>query len=1112
MKNITLFLLSFLWCSWGIAQDTRTITGTVLDAEGKYSLLGASIILESQSIANETSQKGIIESSSLGTVSDFDGNFHLEIPVNAKSITVSYIGYKTQVVELTDKTQYTIELVSSENLIDEVVVTGYQVIEKRKLTSAVGQVNMQDIQRAGVSSVDQMLTGQLAGVAVSQQTGAPGGPARIRIRGTASLNGPQDPLWVIDGLPLEGNDVPNFSDKDNIDQLQNFSIAGLNPDDIEDITILKDAAATAIYGARAANGVIAITTKRGKKGAMRINFTANTFVTQKPDFSKLNLLDASQKVDLELLLAGRADLTYRNDKGEVSRILNSSGELEAFQQNGFGGLSVNTQEMLNRLRSKNTSWGDLLYQTAINQQYGLSISGGNDKSDYYFSLGYYDEEGATIGTGFERYNLTLKNNYELTDKLHVGIALFGTQSNKNSFVSDRDASINPANYSRNANPYLSPYMADGGYNYDKDIDGFSDRYIPFNFLEERENTSYSLINQSLKAVFDVDYAILKDLKLSSQLGLQIDHSAMEKYLGKDTYNVRKERERTRRYKDGGYYYFLPNGGIIENDNNNYFQYNWKTQASYNTVFNDLHELDVMLGTELRRTKNKIVRTKGFGYDPKTLTTIPILFPSESESKDENYETYKRSSIENAYASFFATASYTYDRKYTLFGSVRYDGSNLFGVDPKYKYLPLWAISGSWLVSNEEFMYDVDFISNLRLRASYGLQGNIDRNTSPFVVGEYSNSSLLPGMNENTIVVTNPPNSKLRWEKTANTNLGVDLGLFNNRIALEFDAYKRRSTDLIGLRELPLENGFEYTNMNWAQVTNNGFEISLTSRNIVQENFFWTTNFNFSRNKSNIDKIQVMNSSVLPSGEGYPVHAIFGFKTAGMDEYGVPMFWLDGERVSTTEFFKLTDPYADVIPGEMTVSGLSNEEWRDRFEYLGDGDPKFYGGIINNFKVKNFDISISAAFNLKQTIMKSPSYNGAEVDPGRNYTTDILDAWSPTNPNSNMPGIIGKDMAAGDSWMAHSWYGLADTYNTFRYLDIWAKEISYVRISSIRLGYTLPNTLLDKLKLQHARVSLEGNNLFVFGSNYSGYFDPETYGNIYAQPISKSFTIGLNLTL
>lgn len=246
---------------------------------------------------------------------------------------------------------------------------------------------MADIEQTGVASVDQMLAGQIAGVAVTTPTGAPGGPAKIRIRGTASLNGPQDPLWVIDGMPLEGNNVPNFNDKDNIDQLQNFSIAGLNPDDILDITILKDASATAIYGARAANGVIVITTKKGKKGAMKVNFTANTFVNERPQFSKLNLMNASEKVDLELMLAGRSDIdNARSRQGEVARILNRNNELDAYRNGGFGSLSQESQNAINRLRLVDTDWGKELYRPTFNKQYGLSLSGGGDHSDYYFSL------------------------------------------------------------------------------------------------------------------------------------------------------------------------------------------------------------------------------------------------------------------------------------------------------------------------------------------------------------------------------------------------------------------------------------------------------------------------------------------------------------------------------------------------------------------------------------------------------------------------------------------------------------------------------------------------------------------------------------------------------
>ena len=1102
--------MPLLVASFAYAQEKRQITGSIQDATTSKGLVGASVKIDAQSVSSTTQQQGIIESISVGTISVANGRFSLEIPMDTQSVTISFPGYESEILQLyAGQNDYIVKLqpvtsAKKETNIQEVVLTGYQKIEKRKLTSAINTVKMNDIQQSGVASVDKLLVGQVAGVVVTPETGAPGSPAKIRIRGTASLSGPQDPLWVIDGLPLEGNDVPNFSDKDNLDQLQNFSIAGLNPNDIEDITILKDAAATAIYGARAANGVISITTKKGKKGSMKVNFNADTFVNLRPDFSKLNLLNASEKVDLELMLAGRSDLTYRDTKGEVMRILNGNNQLDNYRNGGWNALDGLTQSQINSLRNNNTDWGKLLYRTAINRQYGVSLSGGTDHSDYYASLGYFNEQGTTIGTGFERFNLTLKNNYKVNDKLNVGISIFGTDSKKNSFVTDADASINPVNYSRNANPYLTPFTANGSYNYDKDIDGFDDRYIPFNFLEERENTSYELKNKSLKAILDLEYKLAKGLKLTSQLGIQYDINDTEKYASQDTYFTRKLRESTRYYKDGGYKYFLPDGAVKQNWDNNFFQYNWKLQALYSTKFANRHEIDLMAGSEIRRTTDNTTITRAFGYNPTTKRATPIVFPSADAASDKRFEAYREvAPIENAYASFYATASYTLDKKYTFFGSARYDGTNLFGVDKKYRYLPIWAASASWLVSNEEFMKNVNFISNLRLRASYGLQGNIDRNTSPYFIGEYSDTSIL-GTKEDIINVISPPNGKLRWEKTTNTNFGIDLGVLKNRINLTADVYHRKGTDMISMKETPLETGFEYTMVNWGSLTNKGFEVALSTRNIKNDHFSWNTTINFAHNKSMVLDEQVRDNSTLPSRVGLPVNAIFALKTAGIDEHGNPLFWKGDQKVSAADFFQLYDEWADFYPGQMVGTKLSNAEIRNLFTYVGDRDPKFTGGIINTFKYKNLDLTVSAAFNLKQTVMKSPSYRGMDLDRGRNYTQDIWQA------GSTLPGITSPDMYANpDGWMANKWFA-DNRANTYALLDTWAKEISYLRISSIRLGYTLPKQFTDSLGVSTLRLSVEGRNLFVFSNGYDGYFDPETYGNIYAQPIQKSVTVGFNL--
>lgn len=1111
MKKILHALLLFLAIA-GYSQENRTITGIILDEADQSPIPGASIFVENNSISNKTSLAGIIQSEGIGTTTDFDGKFTLKIGKNITSLRVTFMGYKSYTLELDAQKNYTINLKSETAKLQEVVVTGYQKIEKRKLTSAVTKIDMAAIQQTGVSSIDQLLVGQIAGVAVSTPSGAPGAMAKIRIRGTASLNGTQDPLWVLDGLPLEGNEVPKNYDKDNIDVLNNYSIAGLNPDDIKDITILKDAAATAIYGARAANGVIVVTTKKGRAGKMVVSFNTNTFITQRPEFSKLNLMNASEKVDLELSMAGRSDLTYRDTGGDISRILNGSNELDAYRTGGFSALSPATQQSINSLRGNNTNWGNLLYQTAVNTQHGLSLSGGGEKSDYYFSLGYYDEKGTTIGTGFKRYNLTLKNNYEITDKFKVGVGIFGSENKTSSYLTDTGAFTNPANYSRNVNPYLTPYNADGSYKYDQDITGFSDRYVPFNFLEERNNTSYELKTRAIKALFDAEYKVTKDLKVTSQLGLQLDNTSSEKFADKDTYYTRNQKEKSRYFSNGSYKYFLPEGGVIQNSNTDFFQYNLKTMVSYSKVFGEKHEVEAMIGNELRRNYTTTVSTKGFGYDKNNLTTQQIIFPNPGDATESTYKTYAKSENENAFASFFATASYTYDRKYSFFGSVRYDGSDLFGVDPKYKYLPLWSTSASWTVSEENFLKDNLTLSNLRLRASYGLQGNIDKGTSPYVVGSNNTTVILPGQTEPTIVVTSPPNDKLRWEKTENTNVGMDLGLFNNHISIVTDLYGRKSTDLIGSKALPLENGFEYTNMNWAQVSNKGYEITLSTRNIDHQNFKWNTSINFSHNKSNIDRLQVRDNSYLPNQEGRPVNAVFGFKTNGIDENGYPLFVnKNGETVSTQTFFGLYDPYADFFPGLLTQSNLNPDQFRDLFTYLGDRDPKFTGGITNTFKVSNFDLTIAASFNIKQTVTRTPPYNGTQVDRGQNYSRDILDAWSPTNTSSNLPGITSQDSGTGDSYMAYLWYSGANQIPTYNYLDTWVSEMSYMRLSSVRLGYTFPKAFTDQINIQSIRFNVEARNLFVISSDYKGYFDPETFGNIYAQPVPKSFTLGCNVT-
>jgi TonB-linked SusC/RagA family outer membrane protein len=1097
MKRLIYFLI-FMPLAL-IAQDQVLVTGTVVGGKPEMPIAGASVYVSSSMVGNQTDEKGILQGAMLGTTTDFDGNFELRVDPNIKSLVISYMGFESKTIELGNNTKsLKITLKESSENLDEVIITGYQKIEKRKATSSYAKVDVAEIEQAGVATVDQMLNGQLPGVMVQPTTGAPGAASKISIRGIATLNGSSDPLWVLDGIPLQGDDIPeDFRDKDNIDNLQSSPIAGLNPGDIESITVLKDASATSIYGARAANGVIVITSKKGKRGAMRINTNANVFVTQRPDFSKLNLLNASQKVDLELYLASRPDLTYQQNRGSVARILNNYNQYDIFQNNGFDAISSAAQNAINELRNVNTNWGKELYQMAVNQQYTLSISGGSEHNDYYFSAGLFDEQGTTIGTGQKRFNITLKDNFSITDKLKVGVALFGSQNRTSSYISGADAYTNPAYYARHANPYLRLTDAAGNYVYDPDLVERSDLNLNYNVLEERRNTAHEYKANSLKSIFNIDYDFNEDLKFSTQLGLQLDFNSTEKVSDKNSYYTRKYRQQSRYSVSGGYDYYMPEGGIIQNWNADVFQYNWKTTANYNTTFNKRHELDLMLGTEFRQNKNTEIHTKGFGFNSNTLTTIPIT--NELVLKNSLFDTYKKTYNENVFASFYGTASYTLDRKYTVFGSLRYDGSNLFGVNPKYRYLPIWSFAGSWNLDKEDFMANIDAIDMLKLRASYGVQGNIDKSTSPFVVGKYDNVSILPGTNEEAIQATNAPNPNLRWEKTTSSNIGFDLSLFNNRVFLTGDYYSRKSTDLIGLRSIPLENGYNFISTNWATVSNKGYELSINTTNINTPNFRWTSGLNIAHNKSVVEDIEIPENNLKPSLKGYSVRAIFALKTAGLDSNGLPLFWQNGRKVTAVEFYNLEEG----VDG----SQLSREDHRNLYTYAGDGMPKFTGGFRNTFSYKQFDLRVLTNFNIKQTVRAEPTYNPTQAQPGSNYNTDILKAGT-----GKYPALIGANSPGFNTNLLYSWYNTYDAGNTYRDLDIWLKDISYIRISSIRLSYALPKKQLEKLRISGLNFNLEARNMFVIGTDYDGYFDPETYGSLYAQPIPKIISAGFNLSL
>ena len=1097
-RHVFILLLSFAGVLTSAFAASRQVQGVVISSEDNMPLIGASVYIKAEDLSKDGNSPTIT-----GVITDIDGKFNISVPEGVTRLFCSYVGHEVQELKLVPgKDQYEITLFPSAQMLDAVVVTGYQTVERRKLTAAVGKLNISDETIGAVKSIDQALAGQIAGLSVTSTSGAPGAPAKIRIRGTSSLNGTQDPLWVLDGIPLEGTDVPQSNVLNDVSNIQQSSIAGLNPADIENITVLKDAAATAIYGARAANGVIVITTKKGKVGKPVINFSSKFTYMPTLSTNRLNMLNSQEKVDLELELL-RSNFAYGDNKGGVSKIISGYGLTAAYKKGGWGALTPEAQTDISRLRNTETDWGDILFRDAFNQEYSLSLSGGNERVTYYTSIGYYQENGNVKGVGLDRLNIVAKTSYKVNRMLKFGVSLFVNRRNNKTYLTDTYGLVNPVYYSRKANPYYQPFDANGNYVYDFDVQNNSDTDLGFNIFEERKNTSNEETINALSSIFDAELRFNDKLKFTTQLGLQLDKASKEQIADKESFSMRIIRKNSKYWDSASQSNknFIPDGGVHKAYENTNSQITWKAMGEYRDSFNDIHELEVMVGTELRKTWYETLFSAGYGFDRQTLTTKPVVFPDEDRARQ--FPLHQKTYKENAYVSFFSTASYSLMNRYTFGGSIRFDGSDLFGVDKKYRYLPLYSVSGLWRLSNEPFMQGTrKWMDNLAFRVSYGIQGNIDKNTSPFLLGKYIVDNILPGGSEHMIDINSAPNKKLRWEKTQSVNVGLDFSVLNQAINLSVDYYYRKGTDLIGKQMLPLETGFVSTNINWASMVNKGVEVSLSTRNVATKNFSWYTNLNFAYNNNKVLREAIPEAQTIPGREGYPVDAIFAIKTAGLDEEGYPLFYdKEGKKVTLKELYRLQDPFG---LGFTVNSDVTPAEERSFYSYIGSQDTPYTGGLINTFSYKNWELTANLSFNLGGYVRTTPSYNFINFDRGQNVNSDILDRWTPENTDGRLPALITSEKRADEYY----WYDQKS--EIYKNLDIWVKKLNYFRLQNLRLGYRLPEKMIKSLGMGSASVAIEGRNLLVFGSSYKNFLDPESMYNPYAPPIPKSITFSLNL--
>lgn len=1095
-------------------KTTKSPIATILDKLFRntnilYSIKGKQVVLQTKELIKKSEHKisGIVKdengeplvgvavknvNENTYTFTDVDGHYsiaakegnNLLFSLTGMSDTKAVVG-KDEILN----TQMAIDVIS----LDNVVVTGYQNVSKNQSTSSVVVVKAENLNLGGAVSIESALQGQMAGLSVVNLNSSPGTAAKVRIRGTSTIVGTAEPLWVVDGVILESAVPVTAADLNSPDFMNtlNSSIGGISPNDIESITILKDASATAIYGTRAANGVIVVSTKKGKDKKGNLSYSHNSTISFRPSYSSFNLLNSEERIKLSIEnIADGADVYgdtgYEN---ELARYMHGKITANDFESN------------VNYLQTLNTDFFKLLYRNAYSQRHDLSYSGSSEKMDYYVSLGYNDEEGLDKESAFKSISGMCKVNSEIFKDVNIGVILQASKRERNTYMSYLD----PFKYAVSTSRALPIYNRDGSYFYygNNDLSSYK-----FNILNEQQNTKSSNDQTDIKGNIYLDVKLFKGLTYKGVLSVANSDTKAQTMAKENTAYVSKLRgynfgEQT---EEQFVQSVLPYGGIYGENNIKQTTVLVRNSLEYNNSFlnNDLN-FDVMLGQEFRRVKYNGLYNMSYGY----MDDRGNIFydPSAGESTGHilrNYST--RNILERSNESYFGVMSVMYKNRYIVNGNIRFDGSNLFGSNPKYRYLPLWSVSAKWIISNEDFLYNNKIISHLSLRASYGLCGNIVEDSSPQIIA----SALPPNQSTGNLEmgISQPANPNLKWETTSSLNFGLDLGLFDNRLDLTFDYYRDKSKDLIAFNKISSVTGFTGKYVNYADVNNQGFDLSITGKILRRDNMDWTmsVNMGFVSNKVVKSELQptvsqLVSSLYVPGAVvvGRPVNAMYSYRFAGLDETGLPMFYnKDNEVIKTTD-----EGIAEI------VNDASN------LKYEGPREPKMTGGINNIFRYKNFSFSFLFSFGMGNKVrLPEVAYNYAPYSSS-NVNKTILNRWRKPGDEkfTSIPSVTEGSFFFGTDGNT---YYTTDMFNNSDY-NVVAGD--YLRLRNVGFEYNLPDNLLKRIvlggrQMMRLSVKVQASNLFVIANSRLNGYDPETinfstggYGSL---PLPRTVTVGLNL--
>ncbi|MBB4079119.1 TonB-linked SusC/RagA family outer membrane protein [Lewinella aquimaris] len=1041
---LSLFCLGFVL---GLTAQT-TVSGTITDQSGEP-LIGASVLAEG---------------TSTGTVSDIDGNFSLNVPAGVEALVASYTGFKTQNIPLDGRTTYDIVMDEDAAQLSEVVVVGYGKQIRSTLTGNIAQIEGDAIQNLPVTSAEQAIQGRTAGVFVQAVSGKPGGRINVRVRGSSSISAGNNPLYVVDGVPITSG---TFSSPGS--GSQNF-LADLNPNDIQSIEILKDASSAAIYGSRAANGVVLITTKEGVSGRTKINFNVS-FGSSEPS-RRQEFLNAQEFVEFfQQTARGGARYDFNNGLNEFGlsddeyTLENTTQAYLDFVEGRFDRYSGPSNW---RTNETNTNWEDEAFRTGQSRNADLSASGGSDKLTYYASFGYSDQEGILVDNGFQRLSTRLNLDAEASDRFRYGLRL-GLSRSDNSRVSNDNQFSTPLQLI--ALSPITPVRNTTGEEYQGFEPGqLFDRPVTtyYNGLVELENSEKQSISfRTLANVFG-EFDLVEGLSLRAEAGVDVANIKQDRFLGRLT--------------DGG----ESTNGFADSRWSNIVNYNTKALLLYNKDFDAGHNVDFVGGIEFQKSDQENILVEGQEFPLDQLRTIA----SAAEITDGTTDL-----TEFTFLSYFGRANYNFNRKYLFSISGRLDGSSRFGTNNQYGFFP--AVAAGWVISEEDFFESNATVSYLKLRSSYGLTGNADINNFASR-GLYDASSYAATSGLGPIQIANPD---LTWEETAQFDVGIDFGLFNNRLSGEVDYYVKNTNDLLLNVPVPGTTGFRTQFRNVGELRNRGVEVLLNAV-IFDQAFSWSSSANFALNENEILSLAEGQDIIDDGGSRYmnvvkvgeSIGTFYGYEYAGVDPAnGDGLFYINEQ-----------DDDGNIINPEATTNSANEAN----FVVLGDALPNKLAGWTNDFSYKGVSLSVFMQGSFGNQVHNSAgvfqSCGGCWFD---NQTRDQLDAWTPENTITNVPE-------------ARFFWGNADNGRSSRYLS----SGNFVRLKTVTLSYELPTSIVDRIGVNRLRFYVTGQNLAII-TNYAGW-DPEvaadfladdspnvlTSVDFYTAPQPRTIIFGINVGL